>query len=137
MFKIGSLIVVLAVIGCSKKEEDVYSRGQMFKMGKESEEKFDLVLGGDLREHLKNDPCHNYGEGCVATIMVTVRGLNIIFVEFNNSKNALLEAKRINQYYVKNWVIDDVKGEPGLEKFVEKAFGAKQALEVKGSTFEK
>ena len=43
---------------------------------------------------------------------------------FETKEQARAEALRIDQYYPRNWVFDDIKGEPLQEAFVKKAFKA-------------
>lgn len=44
--------------------------------------------------------------------------LSFFALEFESEKEARDEAKRLNQYYSKNWLFDRVNGEPILEDFV-------------------
>tara|TARA_A100001015_G_C14807302_1_gene639410 strand:- start:241 stop:588 length:348 start_codon:yes stop_codon:yes gene_type:complete len=72
--------------------------------------------------------CRKYGPGCLTGITFLVRGVAMIFVRFDTEKNARRAAIKINAYYSRNWLFDDVLGEPILEDFVIRAFGAIRAL---------
>ena len=86
---------------------------------------FDLVLPKDLNSGIQ---CSDYGPGCIGGVTGKVKGVEFIAVEFMNEDQAWSEARKINQYWVKNWVLDDVKGEPIIEEFVKKAFKAEESL---------
>lgn len=70
--------------------------------------------------------CRDYSDGCVAAHIVQVQKLDFIAVEFLNEEHAKYGAKKIRGYYTRNWVFDDVTGEPTLERFVESALEAKK-----------
>ena len=56
-------------------------------------------------------------------------------VHFDSEEHARQAAFAIDQFYIRNWVFDDVAGEPVLEDFVKKAFNAKRpAKEIKDKT---
>ena len=67
-------------------------------------------------------PSLAYGKGCLKVFRVKVRELDFVAVEFDNAKNAKRESSRLNQPYYKNWLFDEVQGEPPLEDFIKKAF---------------
>ena len=47
---------------------------------------------------------------------------------YDDQKDALKAAKRIKGYVSRNWVLDEVRGEPVLERFVVKYLKAKKAF---------
>jgi hypothetical protein len=57
---------------------------------------------------------------------VKLKNLDFIAVEFNTEAEAKYAAKKIRGYYVRNWVFDDVTGEPILEEFVSRVLDAKK-----------
>lgn len=67
-----------------------------------------------------------YGPGCIGAFKAQVQILDLTILEFDSKESAIKEAKRIGQYQYKNWVFDEVSGEPLLENFVKKAFNAKK-----------
>lgn len=96
----------------------------MYKLGKKIDPKLELVLPKDIDSGVK---CSQYGTGCLGGVEVKHRDISMIFVEYENSKQSLDFAKTIGAYHIRNWLIDDVQGEPVLEEFVKKAFQAKLA----------
>lgn len=77
--------------------------------------------------------CKLYKPACKAGYKIKLRGMMIMPLEYTNYKDAYDCARRINAYWVKNWVFDDIIGEPILERFIEKTYGAKKAREVEFS----
>tara|TARA_X000000950_G_C13879352_1_gene646222 strand:- start:1402 stop:1752 length:351 start_codon:yes stop_codon:yes gene_type:complete len=65
-----------------------------------------------------------YGAGCKKIFEVQVDMLILRCVEFDTVENAQKEAFKLKEYSFKNWLFDEVTGEPPLEKFVKEAFGA-------------
>jgi hypothetical protein len=70
--------------------------------------------------------CHEYTEGCVSAHIVRVKDLDLIAVEFMTEAEAIHAAKKFRGYYIRNWLLDDVSGEPILEKFVTEKLEAKK-----------
>lgn len=70
--------------------------------------------------------CTDYTEGCISAHIVKIKNLEMIAVEFNSEKEAVLAAKKFRGYYIRNWLLDDVTGEPVLEKFVVEKLEAKK-----------
>ena len=56
--------------------------------------------------------------------------LHFYALEFETEKEAAEEAKRLNQYYSRNWLFDKVEGEPILEDLVIVKFHAKNPSKV-------
>ena len=50
-------------------------------------------------------------------------------MEFETEEAAKAEAKRLNQYYVRNWLFDEAMNEPVLESFIKKVYNAKPGRE--------
>ena len=50
--------------------------------------------------------------------------LSFFIVSFNSEELARSEALRLNQYYVRNWLFDQVEGEPILEDYIIETFNA-------------
>lgn len=121
------LLMMILTISCSKKN-DIYARQEMLKLAKAKDETATLVLAGSLEEALSSDNCKEYGPGCLVAIKAKILDLEVIFVEFEKASQARVEALRIDQMSARNWVIDDVKGEPPLEAFMSEVYGAKLAI---------
>jgi hypothetical protein len=70
--------------------------------------------------------CSMFPEGCIANSpkRFKVRLVEMIVVQYHSNSGACEAAKRLDQYYIRNWLFDDVKGEPVLEDFVKKVYKA-------------
>ncbi len=118
--KVFIITLFLILLGCS--EENIYTKEELYKMGIKVDPNLKIVLPKDIASGVK---CTSYGEGCLRGFEVQHLELSMLFVEFESHEQAKAFAKTINGYVAKNWLIDDVYGEPVLEDFVKKAFGAK------------
>ena len=63
---------------------------------------------------------------CARALPVRVINLEIVVIEFNTIDEAKSFGSKLNAFVLKNWVFDDVSGEPDLEKFF-KSIGAAHA----------
>jgi len=118
------------LVGCScNKEPLTYSVRDMYYMGTNIEPTLEEV-GISNNEPGRRVLCSNYGEGCVVGSgkRVKVRKVEMLVIMFKDEKSARKEARRIGQWYAKNWLLDDVTNEPVLESFVQEAFKAKPGL---------
>ena len=116
------LIFLVLVSACTKELK--YDKTQMYKMGTKVEPTLELILPKDINSGIK---CSDYGKGCLSGVTAKVRLVEIILVEFDTEENARNEALKLDQYYTRNWLLDDVRGEPLIESFVKQAFNAKKA----------
>lgn len=104
----------------------------MFKRAKKADPKAKILLPKTMGDGIK---CEDYGVGCIAGHTVLIKGLEMIAVEFEKPEQAKLAAVVVDGYYFKNWLLDDVNGEPVLEKFVKKTYDAILARdELKGQS---
>ena len=71
--------------------------------------------------------CQDYGEGCKGVFVIKHRNVSMICVEYQSPEQAIRFGQSIDAYIVKNWILDDVSGEPVLEEFVQKALQGKKA----------
>ncbi len=106
---------------CTKELK--YSKEEMYNKAKAADASTTFILPKSMTEGVH---CSDYTEGCISAHIVQVRKLDFIGVEFANEEQAKEAAKKYRGYYVRNWMLDDVTGEPLLEKFVEKALEAKK-----------
>lgn len=93
-----------------------------------------MVLKADPKANIiipdsidKGVKCSDYPSGCVRGYAVNIKGLKMIFVEFSSRKSARLAAEKIGEYYVENWVLDNVADEPILEDFAENELSANRS----------
>jgi hypothetical protein len=124
------LVLTLTLLStCTKKLE--YSKSELWELAREEDPNIRLVLPSSMNEGIK---CSDYGPGCQTGFTVQIGVLKALIIQFDNMQNARNEAKRIDQYYKYNWIFDDVAGEPLLERFVEKVYGAVRPLKHKATT---
>jgi len=71
-------------------------------------------------------PFHEYSSGVnrLNSKVFIFEKLRFFAIEFETSEQAKKEAIRLNQYYAKNYLFDQVEGEPILEDFVIETFKA-------------
>ena len=126
------LIFLLIFASCS--EDETIDRLSLLSLAKKADPSFTIVLaeklgGGPTCEG--EVPSLSYGKGCLKVFRAKVYELEFAFVEFDNKINAKAEAARLNQFYFKNWLVDEVNTEPRLEEFVRETFKAKKPNETK------
>jgi hypothetical protein len=112
--------VVLLFFSCSK--EIKLSKEKLFSTAQKADSSVQLILPNSLTEGVS---CSDYTEGCLSAHTVKVKNLEMIAVEFTNEAQAIYASKKYRGFYVHNWFLDDVRGEPELEKFVQEGLGAK------------
>lgn len=112
------LFCVLPLMSCS--ESDILSKSDLWSLASTEDANIEILLPDSMNEGIK---CSDYGPGCMAGFTVKVKNLKMICVEFKDTASAREEALRIDQYYLKNWVFDDVAGEPKLERYIQKLKG--------------
>lgn len=119
-----SLILVLILASCSKKEPR-YSVTQIMNIVTSEAAGAQEVFIADFQQELRVI-CENYGEGCVGNgKRLRIRGVDLLMIEFANTRAARQEALKLHQWYVRNWLLDDVTNEPILESFVKRHLNAK------------
>tara|TARA_B100000886_G_C20001626_1_gene318296 strand:+ start:63 stop:458 length:396 start_codon:yes stop_codon:yes gene_type:complete len=128
----GLLFSILILASCSR--EETVDRLSLLATAKKADPTFSIVLAekigaGPTCE--SDSPKTAYGVGCLKVFRAKVKNIEFAFVEFDNAVNAKNEAGRLNQWYYKNWVIDEVTSEPPLEQFVKSAFNAVNPREIK------
>lgn len=112
--KIVIVFFLILLSACSKKEEKI-PRDVMLSKAMTYDPELKIVIPSNIKEGVH---CTDYGPGCVGGHTVVHKNLPFIVVEFDSEENARKEAIRVKQFYSKNWLFDDVKNEPPLEKFV-------------------
>lgn len=114
---------VSVFISCAKKE--VVTEVEMYEMAKKVEPDIELILPKTLNDGVK---CSDYGPKCLGGKQAKLRSVVLTVVQFEDSEHAKITADALGQYYFKNWVFDDVTGEPVLEHFVKTAFNAEKGV---------
>lgn len=101
----------------------------MWNMALKEDPNAELIIPEHIDKGIK---CSDYGPGCLSGRMAKVMMVTLVALEFETMAFARQEAYRIDQFYSKNWVFDDVTDEPILEDFVRKVYNAKRpAVEEK------
>lgn len=117
------ILLSLSILIASCTEEVRYSKEELYDKVKLADPTAQLLLPKTIAEGVQ---CGEYGEGCLSGHRVLVMGLELIAVEFANEQQSMNAAKRFRGYYTRNWLLDDVSGEPILERFVQEQLGAKK-----------
>ena len=118
-------LCILFLFSCSNKNK-VYSKFDMLRIAKDAKSEVEFILPSDLNSGIKcllKDGNYNYGPGCLSAHQLKIGDLDFVAVEFDSEEHAYKEALRLKQCYVRNWLFDEVYGEPSLEQFVKSVFG--------------
>lgn len=121
-----SFVLLFFAVSCDGGK--VYTTTEMWSMAQDFDPSIELV---PITKQERRILCTNYGEGCVKNSgrRVLVRKVELIVVQFETEKQAKKEAMRLNQYYARNWLFDDVTNEPVLVDFVERVYNAQNPNE--------
>lgn len=72
--------------------------------------------------------CGEYKIPCKTGYLVKLKKMEIKALYYEDQDSAMKSAKRLRAYIARNWVFDDVRGEPILERLVIKHMHAKPAF---------
>lgn len=114
------LIGLLLLISCTKELK--YTKEELYFKAHKADPSTTFILPKSMAEGIT---CKDYTDGCLSAHTVQVQKLDFIAVEFMTEEQAKFAAKKVRGYYLRNWIFDDVTGEPVLERFVESALEAK------------
>lgn len=115
----GLCILVSVTASCTKKEV-IYTKEDMLALApQEGSEKVEILLARNLNDVI---PCSNYGEGCLSVHRLRAKNLEFLAIEFTDGALARQAALRIRGWTVKNWLFDDVEGEPVLMRWLEQHY---------------
>lgn len=115
-------LLLLSILAASCTKELKYNKEELLKMARAADSSVTLILPDKLTGAVF---CTDYPTGCLSAHIVRVQNLHLIAVEFESEKQAEFAAKKIRGFYLRNWVFDDVRGEPVLEAFVTEKLQAK------------
>ena len=124
MYKGLVFLLFITLLSCSK-EEPKFGRKEMHDKLKSVYPKVEFIIPSDISKGIQ---CSDYGPGCLGGLTIKLKHMEVIVVEFQSLSHARAEAKRIGQWYARNFLIDDIMGEPILEKFFAKHFEAKPGV---------
>lgn len=110
--------LLLALFACAKKKEVVVEKKLSYE---ELQSHLSHLKDGSTDKNIPQIDYLSYGTGVVnGTGKIFIhQGIYFYLVEFDTESHAKDEAKRLNQYFLKNWLLDRVNLEPALEEFVE------------------
>ena len=126
-----SLIILTFIFfftSCTKKAE-TWGPKEMWFHAYDQDPTIELVAIPNHEPH-RRVLCENYRqEGCIegSGKRVKVRLVELLVLQYETPRQACLAAKEVNQWYARNWLLDDVTNEPVLESYVAKIFSAKKA----------
>lgn len=113
----------MSILAASCTKEVKYTKEALLAKAQEADPSVTYILPKSITEGVT---CGDYTEGCVSAHIVRVKDLDLIAVEFMTEAEAIHAAKKFRGYYIHNWLLDDVAGEPVLEKFVTEKLDAKK-----------
>jgi hypothetical protein len=123
------LFLLVLSVACSKEKEPTYLKEELLALAPaEGADKIEVVLARDINDAV---PCADYGDGCLSAHRFRTRGLGFIAVEFSTPAEAESAAKKIYGYTARNWLLDDIDGEPTLERWAVEHLKAKSFNPVK------
>lgn len=117
------ILLLLSILSASCTKELKYTKEELLELGQKKEPDARFLLPKSVTEGVN---CADYTAGCISGHTMKVLGLEMILVEFETEEAAIAAAKKFRGYYVRNWLLDDVSGEPILEKFVVENLEAKK-----------
>ena len=117
------VILLIIILSCTKKENKI-SKEELLSMGEKVSSDISLVVPTGIATKLVD--CSLYRPKCLVGYRVKVKLLEFNALMYGTKADALLSAQTFEGYYSHNWSFDYVVGEPILERFVQKAFGAKR-----------
>lgn len=116
-------LLFLSILSASCTKELKYTKEQLLVKAWKADPSVSVILPKSITEGVS---CSDYSDGCLSAHIVRVQGLDMIAVEFMTETDAMFAAKKFRGYYTRNWLWDDVTGEPLLEKFVTEHLEAKK-----------
>jgi hypothetical protein len=117
------IFLLLSILAASCTKELKYSKEALLSKALKADPTISFILPKTMTEGVS---CADYSEGCLSAHIVRIKNLDMIAVEFMTAGEAIMAAKKYRGMYVRNWLLDDVVGEPILEKFVTEALEAKK-----------
>jgi len=110
-------------IGCEEPPPPNISQQAMIGMARGGDPEMHILVG-NLTAALVD--CKKYRPKCKIGYRVVIKKLSLDALYYETQEDALASANHIQQYLSRNWVFDNVVGEPILERFVVKHLFAKR-----------
>ncbi len=121
--KVSPLLLCLSILSAACTKELRYTKEELLARTQAADPTATVILPRNMEEGAS---CMSYTSGCVSAHTVKVRQLELIAVEFMSTTEAIHAAKKYRGFYLRNWFLDDVSGEPSLERFVVEKLEAKK-----------
>lgn len=118
------ILLSLSILSASCTKEVKYSKEALLAKAQAVDPTVSVILPKTMAAGVT---CAEYSEGCLSAHIVRIKNLDLIAVEFMSQSDAKFAARKFRGYYTRNWMLDDVTGEPILEKFVSEHLEAKRA----------
>jgi hypothetical protein len=115
-----TLVIILASCSCGK-DEVTLSRLDIYKLVRKVDSNMKVVIPKTINDGVK---CSDYTPGCLHGHRVLIDNIEVTFVEFSDMAHAKRAAYKFRGYYLFNWMLDDFRGEPSLERIAVKKLGA-------------
>lgn len=122
------LLILLILFSCTS-DAPTYSREEFLGMAREGDPDLKLVAPKSISHAVIQ--CTDYKPNCRYGVKVVVKKLEMGVLFYDEPASALKAAKRIKGYVSRNWVLDNVRGEPVLERFVKEYLKAEPAFTSK------
>jgi hypothetical protein len=119
------LFISLFFISCFDESVPNYSRDEMLGFARAGDPTMEIKVG-TIDKALVS--CGEYKFPCKIGYMVVIKRLEMKALYYETQQEALESAKFLKAYRARNWVFDDVIGEPILERFVQKHLHAEKPL---------
>lgn len=124
--RITYLLLLFILVSCSCSEElPNYSKEEMLGFAYKADKNMQIKVG-TIDKTLVD--CKDYTPRCRTGFRVVLKGIKFNALLYNTKVEALEGAKRIRGYVARNWVFDEVRGEPVLERLIVKHLKAKPAF---------
>lgn len=117
---------ILSILSASCTKEVRYTKEEILALAQEADPSVKVIMSRVNEKDVVTCSNADYPEGCQNVYVVAVKDLELLAVEFLTKEQAIYAAKKVRGYYLHNWLLDDVTGEPILEKFVEKELKAQK-----------
>lgn len=119
------LFVMLStfLLSCSDKPSNM-DQLQLLSHIKELESDVKVMVPPSLDKPLVF--CYEYKPACQQGYKVKIKGLEVTALYYEDQSNAKKSAKSVRGYLFRNWVFDQVRDEPILERFFENQVKAKK-----------
>lgn len=118
------LLLFSVLLSCDSRPPN-YGPIELKEMAKVGDPNLEVRVPKDFSEQLVD--CSAYTPPCRYGLIVKVRNVEMRPLYYDDQDKALKAAKRIRGYVSRNWVFDDVAGEPVLEDFVKEYLHAVKA----------